>query len=781
MKVMKLRIASIVLVFALFFVNAAQLTVYAAPPAESQGKTGPKTLSGLAITNFDEPSAGVPFKGNATITTSEGVSWEIPVIWTDVEGNIVTVPVSGKKYIPTFVFFLPEGYVIPGISAQGRFAVRLPSFLISLYGTDDLLFTLDPSTGVTFITCGVSQYSGISGAALWGVSPVSNTPEISTVSSLQDDGPSDSAIEPQQGNVIPEQVRIHCTEKVIQMIDTGFLAQFVDIVKHRLIPQAANLLKESFPAYRNAGEDELGKEIGLIIYNGDDEFYSSVLGCMVDLSNGAFAFNSTLVSSTGALYQIIGINTDGWIVQNPDGSFSLISEEMDLGNSLMHEMMHAFMHDYTRFGMTSIGGDEFPIWFYEGIAQTVLNNYQSNGLWFQELSDADRRGNYNPDKCLYDGEIVYSAQSLLARLNEGDTAVREIFDITQKDEYSPYVAGYLAVLYLGYLAAKEEGYEAIRNDGDCDIDVLRGGVNSILERLHDNETLDDIISSISDYNSTAEFQSRFMNGEAQEEKDMDALSFCASYLNFLEGQKIPDGDGTRLDLGNGSILTQNQQYVYILDYDTEAESSLYRVADTGDYVNTCTDILRPWETGGVSIHGLHELEDEVEESESAAAIMRPETPPALSGAEPEEAIAEEPPSEEASAEDPPAEETTTGLSEATTEEPPSEEASAEETTTGLSEAAAEDPPTEETTTGLSEAAAEEPPAEETTTGLSEATTEEPPAEETTTGLSEATTEEPPAEETAAGTEPEECVPTEEAGVVNVSVAEEAPVAEEASP
>ena len=640
MKIRKIRLLSLILALALVF-NTTTLTAYAATPAKAMEATGQKSLSGLVLTGLDEPIVGVPFDGTTTITSAEGVTWEIPVIWMDAEGNIVTVPVRGKKYLPTFVFYIPEGYTVKGIGAQGRFAIKLPTFLTSLYGTDDMLFTTDPSTGVTFIVYGISQYSGYAGtgqnSGLFRIQPA-RAPESESapqpiLESVSEPAPlSEITPEPalQPANEIPEQVRIHCTEKVIQMIDPAFLAEFVDIVKHRLIPQAANLLQESFQAYGNAREGELGREIGLIIYNGDDECYSSVLGGTYDLSDYAFAFNMTIVSnSTGSAFQIIGINSAGCIVQNPDGSFSLVSGEtdrIDLGNALMHEMMHAFMQDYTRFGMTSVGGDKFPIWFYEGIAQTVLNTYQSYGTYFQELSDADRRGEYDPDGRIYEGEIVYSAQSLLARLNEGDDAVSDLFDITQEEGYSPYVAGYLAVIYLGYLEAKHGGNEALGNDGSCNINTIRGGVSSILERLHNNETLDGIINSISDYNNTAEFQSRFMNGEEQEEKDMAALNFCASYLNFLEGQKIQDGDGTCFDLANGSILTQDQQYVYILDYDTEAESSLYRVADVGDFVNTGTDLVRPWETGGVSEQGWYELEDEEEEIGTVAALKRPQAP-----------------------------------------------------------------------------------------------------------------------------------------------------------
>ena len=59
---------------------------------------------------------------------------------------------------------------------------------------------------------------------------------------------------------------------------------------------------------------------------------------------------------------------------------------------------------------------------------------------------------------------------------------------------------------------------------------------------------------------------------------------------------------------------------------TDSTASLYRVADVGDFVNTGTDLVRPWETGGVSEQGWYELEDEEEEIGTVAALKRPQAP-----------------------------------------------------------------------------------------------------------------------------------------------------------
>ncbi len=649
----KIRILSFILTFALFFGNAASLTVYAAPPAEAgsiaaqsvktgaDNGSGKKTLSGIVITNLSEPSAGVPFDGTATVITAEGATWEIPVIWTDESGNIITTPVIGKKYIPTLVFFVPEGYTIQGINALGKFAVKLPAFLEKLYGTSDVLFTLDTSSGMTLISYGTSQYSMGSGNA-GGTGSESEAAEVSSSSSNSDNIPYAPA--PEAG--IPEIVRIHCTEKIIETIDPGFLAQFVDIVKNRLIPQAVNLLQDNIPAYSFAMSDELGKSVGLIVYYGDDRFYSNVAGSSFNLRGRSAATNEHGVGEMGNLYLMIGVNAEPYIAQNPDGSYYINSTFIDLGNTLVHELMHSFMLDYTRYGMTMYNEDGFPAWFYEGIAQSVLNAYQDKANYYQALSDINKRGNYNAEKMMFDGEIDYSVNSILDRLNHENPQVRAFYDISNGgDDFAPYVTGYLAVAYLGYLAAKGGGEEALRNDGSYDTVRICGGVSTILERLHNNETLDQIISSISDYDSTADFQGRFMNGQAQEETDMAALGFVASYLTYLEGCKKPNGDGTRFDLGNGSILKWDQQYSKPLNYDTEAQSRLYHVEDVGDFVATGADPVRAWETGGVSNSGSYEVV--LREENDAAALIMPEAAPELFEDMPETAVEAEPETEEA--------------------------------------------------------------------------------------------------------------------------------------
>ena len=69
---------------------------------------------------------------------------------------------------------------------------------------------------------------------------------------------------------------------------------------------------------------------------------------------------------------------------------------------------------------------------------------------------------------------------------------------------------------------------------------LRTGISEILHRLHEGNTLDEVICDISDgaYENTSEFTKRFIKGTFDENAqdyigDPESLSFCAGYINYM--------------------------------------------------------------------------------------------------------------------------------------------------------------------------------------------------------------------------------------------------------
>ena len=145
----KLRLLSILMVFSLLAGQICIANVSAAEGVTVNAEV--KELSGLRITDLDKPVTGKELDRTARIGTDQNVTWEIPVIWTDENGNTATEAVSGKKYFPHFAFFVPEGYRV-STTDTGRFSVRFPAFLTELFGEESAVFVADASQGVIYIS-----------------------------------------------------------------------------------------------------------------------------------------------------------------------------------------------------------------------------------------------------------------------------------------------------------------------------------------------------------------------------------------------------------------------------------------------------------------------------------------------------------------------------------------------------------------------------------------------------------------------------------------------------
>ncbi len=258
----------------------------------------------------------------------------------------------------------------------------------------------------------------------------------------------------------------------------------------------------------------------------------------------------------------------------------------------MHEMMHAFMYDYNRYLMFNEG----VLWFIEGIASCVDNSYQYRNHAFEQLYD------YNSQTGNYD---IYTEYSVISGFQDNP----QFFCMAMPEE-SPYISGYLATAYLAYMDCidRDGGDYVISPEGDVDTDKLLDGLNDILGRLHEGETLDDIIDDISDhaYQGADDLRDHFVWDYIAEVQDNASLEFCVNFLNYMEAQSSENLPA------HGSLLRREQQYISPLDWDSEAESEVFHIAESGDYVYTSVDPASPWNTGGVYDVGNY---DEIREGE----------------------------------------------------------------------------------------------------------------------------------------------------------------------
>ncbi len=668
---------------------------------EEQNKT---VLTDLRITGLSAPQPGQPFPAQATVVSAEGISWQIPVLWTDANG----IPVSGiageGPYFPVLVFFVPAEYAVRGSNGKiGSFQLTVDPSVLALFGTDNLFSVYDADRGITYILNGKTNAAVVQREeSIMPSEPVPGLPEkfqapkdgyrnpryIGPVTEEETEAPEEVAgepIEPAEAPMpapaeepvnpapaeeaplpapaeafIPEIVTIHCSKTATDAMDTQDLAKLVDLIKYRLQPQAVELLRTSFPAYDEASQNnQLGSQIGLYIFyekgdkDGIDEHegivegsYASVMAGYEDREDGSAVYKYILELNARSF-----IETDEQ--KNPilddTGKARLTTKESDLADleaTIIHEMMHAFMDDYNRSGMSGVldpsvmgyGGGAaqqivdanehmkrvgFPGWFLEGLAVSIESNYRFRLEAFNLLSYADP-GVFNEWYTPENLKKAYTTTSFRVDPNQPD--VPHYFELEtgekgingnpeEKSLDARYVTGYLACLYLAELAANREGRTSKYAGADgytaLDSSVLRDGVNTILKRLHEGETLDAVIEDISSgtFADTTDFEQNFIKGSDH------SADFCTDFLNHMRSLAQ---DETREFLPSGSILFPfDSDYSGMFDRTKDGESNLYRIVDSNRLEESTADMSYVTDAGRSLSYNDYVAELRIVEEEKA--------------------------------------------------------------------------------------------------------------------------------------------------------------------
>ena len=678
---------------------------------EEQNKT---VLTDLRITGLSAPQPGQPFPAQATVVSAEGVSWQIPVLWTDANG----IPVSGiageGPYFPVLVFFVPAEYAVRGSDGKiGSFQLTVDPSVLALFGTDNLFSVYDADRGITYILNGKTNAAVVQREeSIMPSEPIPGLPEkfqapkdgyrnpryVGPVTEEETEAleevagepvqPGESAGEPVQPKeapipvpaeepvkpapaeeaplpapaeaFIPEIVTIHCSKTATDAMDTQDLAKLVDLIKYRLQPQAVELLRTSFPAYDEASQNnQLGSQIGLYIFyekgdkDGIDEHegivegsYASVMAGYEDREDGSAVYKYILELNARSF-----IETDEQ--KNPilddTGKARLTTKESDLADleaTIIHEMMHAFMDDYNRSGMSGVldpsvmgyGGGAaqqivdanehmkrvgFPGWFLEGLAVSIESNYRFRLEAFNLLSYAEP-GVFNEWYTPENLKKAYTTTSFRVDPNQPDVPHYFELETGEKgingnpEEMSldaRYVTGYLACLYLAELAANREGRTSKYAGADgytaLDSSVLRDGVNTILKRLHEGETLDAVIEDISSgaFADTTDFEQNFIKGSDH------SADFCTDFLNHM--RSLAQDESSEF-LPSGSILFPfDSDYSGMFDRTKDGESNLYRIVDSNRLEESTADMSYVTDAGRSLSYNDYVAELRIVEEEKA--------------------------------------------------------------------------------------------------------------------------------------------------------------------
>lgn len=281
----------------------------------------------------------------------------------------------------------------------------------------------------------------------------------------------------------------------------GGLAGFAEAIKDTYMPTLLGDIKSTLP--QSAVPTVSGMKIGLKMYYEDDPTLA-------------------YVSSNGVSFQL-GINLK--YLNESNGNIAMTD---DLATTIAHEMTHAVMFDATTNGMLGVhGADQFPSWFVEGTAQAV-------------------GGAIN-----YCSELVYNV------IPKGDGAISNwLSKLTDSSNpYNAYAQGYIASMYLGYVAG---------GSGAVNAATIASGLDSIIKDIEDGYSLGQAISRQTGgkYYDIADFEDSFAQDAVQFTKDL-----VAAIGNGTGSIASPNGlSGSKNSLLGG---TNNSDY-FVLDVDHQS-------------------------------------------------------------------------------------------------------------------------------------------------------------------------------------------------------------------
>ena len=118
----------------------------------TQGRDNAKTVSGITIGDVDAPKEGVRLDDTAVVTTAEGETWEIPVIWIGEDLKPDTGLAGKGSYLPVLAYVVPEEYTIRNDDARDRgYKITLTEDLLKLFGEEKIISVYENKTRITYI------------------------------------------------------------------------------------------------------------------------------------------------------------------------------------------------------------------------------------------------------------------------------------------------------------------------------------------------------------------------------------------------------------------------------------------------------------------------------------------------------------------------------------------------------------------------------------------------------------------------------------------------------
>ena len=450
----------------------------------------------------------------------------------------------------------------------------------------------------------------------------------------------------QTDNVIPEveilengdveiDVQRYCDASALEHADEEYLRWFADYIVNCVMPQATRDLLQ-IPVFQEAVENgQISDYITVkIIYNEENPFAAMYQSCSLGYDgNGLAEWDSPMY----ALGNRILVN----LYNFGPGSQDDEAKKSEITRDIIHEMMHAYATEYLfnlsmgtdKYGARVMELDEngefvndetgypvvlnvMPMWFQEGIAETVQAGYGTHRDEF--MNELFMGGDSAIDEMFASPEsMFYYIQDMWTNQETG-----EIFNAAHvTNETNTYSIGYVACLYLYSMTAEKLGYTVFDEDGTFNTSQLIYGLSDIFKRIHDGASLDQVIFEISYdeergesvYTDTTDFEQKFLQSV-----DDPGIVFWMKMMRDFEGRHEANPDY----IPSGSVLPGFENYNQLyMDDEYHPQGFTYEVANAEDdnpyaeYFSISTIRMSSVALGGGRIYSYDPYEDALSDDE----------------------------------------------------------------------------------------------------------------------------------------------------------------------
>ena len=330
----------------------------------------------------------------------------------------------------------------------------------------------------------------------------------------------------------------------------------------QIVPQAVQAIMSKYTAFNYLTGSSIG--IGL-------ELYSNA-GSSTLASVGLATQSNSATGEVLALGYRLSVNMAKVDLTTEEGRSALEA-------TIAHEMIHAFMDEAMTAGMTgntgsgAVASQKFPMWFIEGMAQTA----SGPGNWTWALGI---------DGTATTAEISSALSGDPLSSSSGNTTAQ-------------YGTGYLACMYLGYLAA---GADANMGSSTAAASDIVSGISTIFDKIINGKSLNDTIKEVTNgkYTSISAFESGFATDET-------ALNFIKAMQDNGYLTKLND---SMTDVVSGGLISGNLLNDDPYPNNTVSGLKLFALDKGNDMIlNKYPDDVNILSGGTSSTEGVGPLED----------------------------------------------------------------------------------------------------------------------------------------------------------------------------